>query len=605
MIIMKHLKAVNKYFWKYRWRLLSGIAFVCISNYFAVLSPEITGYVVNKIQEMLPNGKPVIGHASHFGILNDLYHWLDTFTYGKMVWVATLVILGLALLRGITMFFMRQTIIVMSRYIEYDQKNEVYDHYQKLDANFYKMHSTGDLMNRMAEDVSRVRAYVGPGIMQLINLVSIIILCLYNMFSKDVRLSLLTLSPLPVLAAVIYFVNASMHKKSTKMQAALSDITTTAQESYSGIRVIKSFVQEKAMIGFFNRNNEAYRDNALNLAKIESFFFPTITTIVGLSTIITIFIGGIMILNDSTSLGTVVEFVMYINILIFPFTAIGWVANMIQRASASQKRLNEFLDAKPEIINEPNNVHAEINTDIHFNNISFTYENTGIRAIDHFSMSLEKGEKIMILGKTGSGKTTLVQLLLRFYDVNEGEICFHKTNIKDINLEFLRNNVSYVPQDVFLFSDTIYNNISFGLNEIPAAEDIEHAAKMAGIHNEILALENGYETRIGERGVTLSGGQKQRISIARALIKNPELMIFDDCLSAVDAKTENLIINNLNAALHDKTAIIITHRIFTVFDFSKIIVMENGRIIESGTHSSLLNANGYYAELYKKQIQEQ
>lgn len=602
---MKHLKAVNKYFWKYRYRLIAGILFICASNYFAVLTPEITGYVVNKIQEMLPNGKPVTTHPSQFGLVNNVYAWLDQYPYGKMVWIASLVILSLALLRGVMMFLMRQTIIVMSRHIEYDQKNEVYDHYQKLDANFYKMHSTGDLMNRMAEDVTRVRAYVGPGIMQLINLVSIIIFCLYNMFSKDVQLTLLTLSPLPVLALIIYFVNSTIHKKSEKVQAVLSDITTTAQESYSGIRVIKSFVQEKAMIIFFRENNESYRSNAVNLAKIESVFFPTITMVVGLSTIITIFIGSMMILNDIATLGIVVEFVMYINMLVFPFTAIGWVANMIQRASASQKRLNEFLESEPEIKDRPDTIKAVINTDIHFKNVSFTYENTGIKAINDFNLSIHKGEKVLILGKTGSGKSTFAQLLLRFFEVNKGEILFDKVNINDIALRHLRESVSYVPQDVFLFSDTIYNNIAFGLDEKPTGQTVENAAKMAGIHNEILSLENGYQTKVGERGITLSGGQKQRISIARALIKQPELMIFDDCLSAVDAKTENLIINNLNSALKDKTAIIITHRIFTVFNFSKIIVLEDGKIIEQGNHATLMAQDGYYKELYNKQVKHE
>ena len=601
---MNHLKAVNKYFWKYRYRLIAGIFFICASNYFAVLTPEITGFVVNKIQEMLPNGTPADTHPSQFGLVNNVYEWLDGFTYGKMVWVATLVILGIAFLRGIMMFLMRQTIIVMSRHIEYDQKNEVYNHYQKLDAGFYKMHSIGDLMNRMAEDVTRVRAYVGPGIMQLINLVSIIIFCLYNMFSKDVQLSLLTLSPLPVLALIIYFVNYTIHKKSEKVQAVLSDITTSAQESYSGIRVIKSFVQEKAMINFFEQNNESYRSHAVNLAKIESIFFPTINMVVGLSTILTILIGSFMILNDQASLGIVVEFVMYINMLVFPFTAIGWVANMIQRASASQKRLNEFLDTEPQIQNVQNAVKPDINCDIHFNNVSFTYDNTGIKAIQNLYLDITKGDKVLVLGKTGSGKTTLAQLLLRFYEVNNGAILFDKVNVNDIELDHLRENISYVPQDVFLFSDTIFNNIAFGLNSQPEAHVVEHAAKMAGIHNEILSLENGYQTKIGERGVTLSGGQKQRISIARALIKNPSLMIFDDCLSAVDAKTENLIVSNLNSELRDKTSIIITHRIFTSIQFSKIIVLEDGKIIQQGDHNTLIQQEGYYQELYNKQVKQ-
>lgn len=553
---------------------------------------------------MLPNGKPASVNPSQFALINNFFAWVDQFDYGKIVVISSLVILLLAVIRGVMMFFMRQTMIVMSRHIEYDQKNEVYDHYQKLDAGFYKMHSTGDLMNRMAEDVSRVRFYTGPAIMHLVNLVSIIAFCLFNMFGKDVKLSLLTLAPLPVLAVTIYFVNSIIHKKSEVVQAKLSDITTTAQESYSGIRVIKSFVQEKSMINFFRINNDAYRTNAISLAKIESVFFPTTAMIVGLSTLLTIFIGSMMILNNSSSIGVVVEFVMYINMLIFPFTAIGWVANMIQRASASQKRLNEFLETQPEIEDKPGTINADINADIRFDKVSFTYKNTGIKALDHLSLDIRKGEKVLVLGKTGSGKTTLAQLLLHFYEPDEGKILIDNTNINNIRLSHLRDHISYVPQDVFLFSDTVYNNIAFGLKESPTVQQVENAAKLAGIHNEILSLDNGYQTRVGERGVTLSGGQKQRISIARALIKKPELMIFDDCLSAVDAKTENIIINNLNTVLGDKTAIIITHRIFTVFDFSKIIVLDEGRIIEQGSHAALIKNNGYYAELYNKQVMQ-
>ncbi len=553
---------------------------------------------------MLPNGKPASVNPSQFALINNFFAWVDQFDYGKIVVISSLVILLLAVIRGVMMFFMRQTMIVMSRHIEYDQKNEVYDHYQKLDAGFYKMHSTGDLMNRMAEDVSRVRFYTGPAIMHLVNLVSIIAFCLFNMFGKDVKLSLLTLAPLPVLAVTIYFVNSIIHKKSEVVQAKLSDITTTAQESYSGIRVIKSFVQEKSMINFFRINNDAYRTNAISLAKIESVFFPTTAMIVGLSTLLTIFIGSMMILNNSSSIGVVVEFVMYINMLIFPFTAIGWVANMIQRASASQKRLNEFLETQPEIEDKPGTINADINADISFDKVSFTYKNTGIKALDHLSLDIRKGEKVLVLGKTGSGKTTLAQLLLHFYEPDEGKILIDNTNINNIRLSHLRDQISYVPQDVFLFSDTVYNNIAFGLKESPTVQQVENAAKLAGIHSEILSLDNGYQTRVGERGVTLSGGQKQRISIARALIKKPELMIFDDCLSAVDAKTENIIINNLNTVLGDKTAIIITHRIFTVFDFSKIIVLDEGRIIEQGSHAALIKNNGYYAELYNKQVMQ-
>ncbi|HEY0298267.1 MAG TPA: ABC transporter ATP-binding protein [Arachidicoccus sp.] len=600
---MAHLSAVNKYFWKYRYRFTLGIICTILSNYFSVLTPQLAYYVVYKLQQVLPgnhaNNKPPIIKDP---MLKLIVHWVDAYSYGKMVFICSMITILAAVISGVFMYMMRQTLIVMSRHIEYDQKNEVYNQYQKLDAAFYKTHSTGDLMNRMAEDVSRVRMYTGPAIMYFVQLSTLIILCLVAMLQQSVSLTLIAISPLPILVVTIYFVNMSILKRSERVQAFLSDLTTNAQESYSGIRVIKSYVQEKAMLGFFKKNSEEYRKNAVDLAKVEAIFFPSMTLIIGLSTLITILIGANLVLHDTTKVGLVVEFVMYINKLIFPVSAIGWVASMTQRASASQKRLNEFLDMKPKVVDKENTLSADLNGDVVFNNVTFTYPNTGITALQNFSMQVKKGDKILILGKTGSGKSTIAQLLLRSFDPSEGNIEINNTRIDEMPFRKLRENVSYVPQDVFLFSDTISSNISFGLKDRASQERIEQAARFASIHNEINELENGYETMVGERGVTLSGGQKQRVSIARALIKEPQLMIFDDCLSAVDAKTENEIITHLNNYLSDKTAIIITHRIFTVFSFANIIILDNGKIIEQGTHEQLLAAGGYYAALYKKQV---
>lgn len=499
------------------------------------------------------------------------------------------------------MFFMRQTIIVMSRHIEFDQKNEVYQHYQKLDASFFKTHNTGDLMNRITEDVSRVRMYTGPAVMYLVNLVALIIFCLVNMLRTDKQLTLLVLAPLPLLALTIYIANTIINRRSEKVQALLSDLTTNAQESYSGIRVIKSFVQEKAMLGFFSRNSEDYRKNAVGLAKVEAVYFPSMTLMIGLSTLLTVFIGGKMAIADPSKISIIVEFVIYINMLTFPVSAIGWTASMIQRAAASQKRLNEFIQIEPGIQDAPHAVDANVKGDIVFDKVSFTYNNTGIKALRDFSLTIKEGQRILIMGRTGSGKSTLAQLLLRFYDVDNGNISIGGRNVEAFTLQSLRTQVSYVPQDIFLFSDTVSNNIRFGLNEHADMQRVQQAAANASVDKEIQGLQHGYDTILGERGVTLSGGQKQRVSIARALIKDPQIMVFDDCLSAVDAKTENEIVGNLYRVLQNKTAIIITHRIFTGFKFDNIIILEDGKILEQGTHEQLLLLDGYYAELYRIQ----
>ena len=604
---MKHLRALNKYFWKYRVRLGVGALFVIISNYFAVLAPQVTGYILAFVQRNFRGYQPPEREPDYASPVQWFIHWIESrFHPGsdiyKVVIACGIIILLLALLRGFFMFLMRQTIIVMSRHIEFDQKNEVFRHYQQLDAAFYKTHSTGDLMSRMAEDVSRVRMFTGPAIMYLINLVALISLSVYFMLKRDAELTAYVLAPLPVLAITIYFVNNIINRKSETIQGLLSNLTTNAQESYSGIRVIKSFAQEKAMLSHFEKNSEEYKKNAISLAKVESIYFPSMTLLIGLSTLLTIMIGGIYYIRFPArmDLETIVEFVIYINMLTFPVSAIGWTASMIQRAAASQKRLNEFLNTPSAIRNSTLPKTISIKGNIEFKEVNFIYPHTGIHALKDFNLSMKAGEKIAIVGRTGSGKSTIAQLLLRMYDVSEGQILIEGLDIKEIELKSLRQQISYTPQDVFLFSDTVSNNIGFGLME-PVPELIKESAARASVDREIQGFSNQYETMIGERGVTLSGGQKQRISIARALAKAPGLVIFDDCLSAVDAKTEKEITSNLYQYLKDKTAIIITHRIFSLFQFDRIIVLHDGAIVEEGTHQTLLEKNGYYAELYARQ----
>lgn len=605
---MKQLSVLNKYFWKYRIRLGIGILFVFLSNYFSVLSPQVTGFVIDFVQRSLalPGYKDPGRRPDYDKLVQKFIDSVDGISStGKVVALCGITILILALLRGFFLFLMRQTIIVMSRHIEYDQKNEIYQHYQKLDTAFYKVNSTGDLMNRITEDVSRVRMFTGPAIMYLTNLIAIISLSVFFMLKRDAELTLYVLAPLPILAITIYYVNNTINRKSERIQRSLSDLTTNAQESYSGIRVIKSFVQEKAMLGFFTKNSEEYKKNAIDLAKVEAIYFPSITLLIGLSTLFTIMIGGLYYIRGGHNIGidTIVEFVMYINMLTFPVSAIGLTASMIQRAAASQKRINEFLKTKPEIGNSEKALKTSLKGQIKFDKVNFTYPHTGINAIKDFDLEIKPGQKIAIIGRTGSGKSTIAHLLLRMYDVSSGKIELDGKDIKQIEIKSLREQISYVPQDVFLFSETVANNISFGLDKNDR-KAIETAARQASVDKEIAGMKEQYETMVGERGVTLSGGQKQRVSIARALIKNPNLVVFDDCLSAVDARTEQEIIGNLNTFLKDKTAIIITHRIFSLFNFNKIVVLDDGVIAEIGTHSELLAKKGLYASLYMRQ-QEQ
>lgn len=603
---MKHLSTLKKYFWKYRVRLGTGILFVIASNYFNVLSPQLMRFIINYVDKAIATTTNTgLEDKKGYAILvQKIIELIEKDkSISSVIIIASIIILLLALLRSFFMFLMRQTIIVMSRHIEYDQKNEVYSKYQQMDSRFIKQHSTGDLMNRIAEDVSRVRIFTGPAIMYIVNLVSVIALSVFFMLQSSAELTLYVLLPLPVLAIIIYFVNSSIHKKSERIQEALSDLTTNAQESYSGIRVIKSFVQENAMLGFFKENTERYRKNAISLAKTEAIYFPTINLLIGISTLITIMIGGLYYINNqhNITLGTIVEFIVYVNMLTFPVSAIGLTASMVQRAAASQKRLNEFLDIEPEVQDNKDVQDAPLNGDVDFNNVAFTYPDTGIEALKNFNLNIKEGEKLAITGKTGSGKSTIAQLILRMYNVQQGEISLSKIPISTIKLSSLRSQISYVPQDVFLFSDTVENNIRFGIPNA-SKEDVIKAAEIAGVSKEIDGFAKGYDTMIGERGVTLSGGQKQRISIARALIKKPSLIIFDDCLSAVDAKTEKEIMGRLNQYLFGKTAIIITHRVFSLLNFDRIIVLDNGSIIEQGTHQQLMqNRDGFYFRLYTQQ----
>lgn len=582
---MKSLKHINKYFYKYRWRLLLGVFFVSVSNLFGVYSVTYVGEAIDYLKKNL----------SEPSVTTDVYH--DLFMFGVFI-------IGLALISGFFLFLTRQTIIVMSRFIEYDLKNEIYDHYQKLDQAFYKRNNTGDLMNRITEDVSRVRMYIGPAIMYIVNTLITFILTIFVMLKVDTTLTIYVLLPLPLLAISIYFVSNTINKKSTKVQEKLSDITTQAQEAFSGIRVLKAYGREKASLKEFEDLSNEYQNRTMGLVKTESLFQPFMILLIGLSTIFTIYIGGLQVIKGAITFGSIAVFVVFVNKLTWPIASLGWVTSLIQRAAASQSRINEFLQTKPEIENTALG-SSEIKGKVEFKNVSFTYPDSGIEALKNVSFLIEPGSSLAIIGRTGSGKSTIANLLCRIYNADSGEILIDGTEISKLNLEDLRKQIGYVPQEVFLFSDTIAANIGFSLDKgDQLKETIINAAKNAVIYSNIMEFPDQFDTIVGERGITLSGGQKQRVSIARAIIKEPKLLIFDDCLSAIDTETEEQILNNLKKVMKGKTSIIISHRVSSVKNADSIIVLDNGHIVESGDHKILLEKQGVYHNLYKMQLLE-
>ncbi|MFY8172494.1 MAG: ABC transporter ATP-binding protein [Sphingobacteriaceae bacterium] len=588
---MKELSSLNPYLAKYKYRILFGVIFIALSNWFGVFPAQIIRLAFDLVKDNLANYQLTKGFENQ-AILKSIIIQI-ALLFGALIVL-------IAIIKGVFMFFMRQTIIVVSRLIEFDLKNVIYQKYQELSLSFYRVNNTGDLMNRVSEDVSRVRMYIGPAIMYTLNLIVLFVLVISTMISVNPMLTFYALLPLPLLFVAIYYVQNTINTKSENIQAQLSILTTTVQETFSGIRIIKAFGREKQLADRFATDSEVYKTKSMELVKVQAIFFPTILGLIGISTLLTVYFGGKEVINGSITAGNIAEFIVYVNILTWPVASVGWVTSLVQRAAASQKRINEFLDIAPEITN-PSAIPFEFTNSIEFKNVSFTYPETNITAIDQLSFTLFKGQTLAIVGKTGSGKSTISNLISRMIDVSSGSILIDNQDIKNINLNDWRNQIGIVPQEVFLFSDSIQNNITFGKDACDIA-DIHQAAQMAGVYDSIIAFPNGFDTLLGERGITLSGGQKQRVSIARAFIKKPRLLLFDDALSAVDTQTEERILSNLASTRKDATNILISHRISTLKNADMILYLAKGKVAEMGSHETLLANKGPYYELYQMQL---
>jgi ATP-binding cassette subfamily B protein len=589
---MKELKYLNKYLSKYKSHLLLGVLFVIISNIFQIIPAQLVRHSIDLVVENIRVYRSFEG-------LNLQQDFFSIFAFGILLYAG--LILVMALLRGFFLYLVRQTLIVMSRHIEFDLKNEIFEHYQQLPLSFYRRNNTGDLMNRISEDVSRVRMYLGPAIMYGLQLVTLFVMLIPIMFSINATLTWYSLIPLPILSISIFFVNNIIEKRSEQIQKSQSRLSTFVQEAFSGIRVLKSFNREDESIGKFSAESDIYKKQSLKLTKVQALFFPLIMGLIGLSTILTIYAGSTEVINGNLSFGNIAEFIIYVNLLTWPVTSLGWTTSLVQRAEASQKRINEFLKTENNIVSTKN-LERTINGKIEFNNVSFTYPDTGIKALKNISFKVNPGESLAIIGTTGSGKSTISSLVARLYDAREGQILIDDIPIEEYNLNGLRTQLGYVPQDVFLFSDTIHNNIAFGLTDTHE-ERVLSAAKDADVYDNIMGFPNGFATRVGERGITLSGGQKQRVSIARAIVREPKILMLDDALSAVDTNTENNILNSLKRIMQGRTTIIISHRVSSAKLANKIIVVNDGVVIEEGSHESLVAKNGFYKELYEKQTQ--
>lgn len=589
---MKELRHLNKYLLKYKWHLVFGTLFVIISNAFQIIPAQLVRHSI----DLVVSNIQVYQAFYNLDLKQNFFH---VFAFGILIYAG--LILLMAFLRGIFLYFVRQTLIVMSRHIEYDLKNEIFEHYQSLPLSFYRRNNTGDLMNRISEDVSRVRMYLGPAIMYGLTLITLFFMLIPIMFSISTSLTWYALSPLPLLSLSIFFVNNIIERRAEEIQKSQSRLSTFVQEAFSGIRVLKSFNREPESIARFDTETEGYFKQSMKLTVVQSLFFPIIMGLIGLSTILTVYAGSTQVINGNLTLGNIAEFIIYVNLLTWPVASLGWTSSLVQRAEASQKRINEFLQTTSSIVSEQNTVR-EIEGKIEFRNVSFTYPDTGIKALKDISFGVSQGESLAIIGTTGSGKSTISNLISRLYDVREGMILIDDTPISHYNLNCLRSQIGYVPQDVFLFSDSIYNNIGFGISD-PDEGKIFQAAKDSDVYDNIHAFPQGFETRIGERGITLSGGQKQRVSIARAVVREPKILMLDDALSAVDTKTENTILNSLKRIMQGRTTIIISHRVSSAKLANKIVVLADGRIVDVGTHESLIEKEGMYRDLFEKQGQ--